>query len=1158
MCLGGKLGRRREQVSALGGLIFLQDSKTEQRFLVDTGAAVSVFPHKSSAPSSGIALTGADGKPIKSWGTVTRTLCFGLRTLLCTFILAAVSKPILGIDFLARHRLLVDPFARQVLDAVTLRPLGPAFAAAPQRSRLTAALCHIAPAVRSILSAFPSIVGDGSGTPRPRHGVRHAVETSGRPVFAKARRLDPEKHKIAEKEFRALEASGIVRRSNSPWASPLHMVPKSDGSWRPCGDYRRLNLITTHDKYPLPSILDLSAKLHGCKYFSCIDLVKGYHQVPMEPADIQKTAIITPFGLFEYLFMPFGLTNAAQTFQRLMDRLFGHLPFVFTYLDDHLIASSSLEEHLKHLTEFFQILHDNGLTINPGKCTFAVTSLKFLGHMVSETGLVPLPRHVAAIQNFPPPSSVKHLQQFLGLINFYRRFLPSIARTLKPLTDLLRGSPKTLEWPLAAAGAFVAAKEALVAAVPLSHPAPGSRLSLAVDASDTHVGGVLQQLENRSWRPLAFFSQKLSPTQVRYSTFDRELQAAFSTIRHFRFLLEGRRFQLLTDHKPLVAAMARVSPPWSARQQRQMAYISEFTSDFLHTPGAANVVADALSRPSALPSAPLPPRESGLKVSASPAAPLPPVAALRTIQVLQPLPPPPLTEAAVRRRASPLEVPEAPPRVTAPLEVPLAAVAAAQPVDFSEMAIAQRSCPDIVSMRASPSICVIARLIGEVMVIGDISTGVFRPFVPAAFREAVIVALHGIHHPGVRATVRLVSASFCWPHMGRLIASLARSCLGCQKGKVHRHIHLQPENIPVPQRRFSHIHVDLVGPLPRSDGFSHLFTIIDRTTRWPEAVPLSSTTAADCASALLSGWIQRFGVPAAITSDRGPQFTSSLWAALCKLLSISHVPTTAYHPQANGLVERFHRRLKDALRARAAGADWHSHLPWVMLGIRSAWREDSDFTPAEAVFGSQPILPGQFLSSTESPSPSFIKDFQGLLAARCPLPTAHHNEPGVQELPEELLLSRHVLVRRDGAQPPLSPAYDGPFLVLERSLRFFKLLVGTRQDTVSTLRLKACRSPPDVAVAVPPRRGRPAGAAQPAIVPEVVPPVPKKRGRPCRVSFACPAVKDAPTPPPPEQLFHPSGRPARSAGPPARLTISLVNPWQPRLGGAVGRVLTTF
>jgi hypothetical protein len=187
------------------------------------------------------------------------------------------------------------------------------------------------------------------GKPSPKHKIRHTIETTGRPVFAKTRRLDPDKLCNAEAEFPELEAAGIIRRSDSPWSSPLHMVRKKDGSWRPCGDYRRLNLATTHDRYPLPSILDLSNKLHSCKFFSCIDLVKGYHQIPMAAQDIAKTAIITPFGLFKYLFMPFGLRNAAQTFQRFMDSLLKHLPFVFCYLDDIIIASNSLEEHIEHL-----------------------------------------------------------------------------------------------------------------------------------------------------------------------------------------------------------------------------------------------------------------------------------------------------------------------------------------------------------------------------------------------------------------------------------------------------------------------------------------------------------------------------------------------------------------------------------------------------------------------------------------------------------------------------------------------------------------------------------------------------------------------------------------------------------------------------------------
>ncbi len=216
----------------------------------------------------------------------------------------------------------------------------------------------------------------------------------------------------------------------------------------------------------------------------------------------------------------------------------------------------------------------------------------------------------------------------------------------------------------------------------------------------------------------------------------------------------------------------------------------------------------------------------------------------------------------------------------------------------------------------------------------------------------------------------------CWPNMAKQIRNFAQNCMQCQKAKISTHVHLSPSPIPVPQRRFEHVHVDIVGPLPPSTGFSYLFTVVDRTTRWPEAIPLSSISAADCASALFTGWIQRFGVPAFITSDRGAQFTSSLWQALCTLLSITHIQTTAYHPQSNGLVERFHRRLKDSLRARLAGSEWISHLPWVLLGIRTSVPLEGGLSPAEAVMGCQPLLPGQFLPVGEPPLENFLDELR--------------------------------------------------------------------------------------------------------------------------------------------------------------------------------------
>ena len=398
--LAGKWAGRRRQLNHMdagGTLIYLKDDKNGTEFLVDTGATCSVIPFFSDKSPSGPLLTAANGRLIPTWGTRAVQLSLGHRLFIFNFLLAAVNKSIIGNDFLARFDLLVDPARRRVLDASTMSVLG------VQRhggslSPTVAALAVSNSPLHLLLSSFPSVLSDaGFQLDSARHGVEHVVETTGRPVFAKARRLAPDKLLVAESEFKKLEAAGIIRRSNSAWSSPLHMVPKKDGTWRPCGDYRRLNLATTHDRYPLPNILDFANNLHGCTVFSKIDLVKGYYQVPMAPSDVCKTAIVTPFGLFEFLRMPFGLKNAAQTFQRLMDKIFAGLPYAFIYLNDILVASKDMDSHLAHLKQVLAILSDNGLVVNLDKCVFGKDSVEFLGHKVSASGLVPLPQHVEAV-----------------------------------------------------------------------------------------------------------------------------------------------------------------------------------------------------------------------------------------------------------------------------------------------------------------------------------------------------------------------------------------------------------------------------------------------------------------------------------------------------------------------------------------------------------------------------------------------------------------------------------------------------------------------------------------------------------------------------------------------------------------------------------------
>ena len=1039
--MDGKLGGRAAgavpaQPGRPGRLGLLVDEATGDSFLVDTGAVYSVLPFTSSEPPFGPEISSASGTAIPCWGRVEWAIQTGSNTYVWNFLRAAVSFPILGADFLESFNLMVDLNQLRLVaeDGSALKlsapPPGSTFAAigirpARPSSQLLAGVESSPPVYKELLEQYPDVLNPSKKLPTVIHSVEHFIETEGRPVSSKYRRLDSSKLAAAKAEFRELEAQGIIRRSNSSWASPLHMVRKSDGTWRPCGDFRRLNLQTRPDLYTCPNIGDLTARLAGCKVFSKLDLRKGYHQVPVRAEDVSKTAIITPFGLYEFMRMPFGLRNAGQTFQRMMDTIFADLPFCFIYLDDVLVASQDHQQHEEHLHLVLQQLQKHGLVINAEKCQLGVEAVDYLGHHVTATGITPITSRVEAIEKFPTPTTVKSLQTYLGMVNFYRRFLPRAAHVLRPLTESLKGAPKGhIEWSEEMQQAFQASKKCLCDSIELAHPDAEAQLSLAVDASETHVGAVLQQAMQGGSRPLSFFSVKLDKAQQKYSAFDRELLAVYLAVRHFRWLLEGRVFHVWSDHKPLTFALHRTTDAWSARQQRQLSYIAEFTSDIRHVEGKMNVVADALSRPADC-STPSPlhhhvgPRESHLRLE-------------------QGQPP-----AAVGATAAAVTLPT--------LEC----------VDYAAMANEQATCQQTIKLRNSSSLSLKRVHIAGVEMWCDTSTGAIRPLVPLQQRRRVFNAIHGLAHPGTRATRRLITSRFVWKQCSADITAWCRECQGCSRGKVTSQETTAVQPIPLPAASFQHVHVDIVGPLPVSaEGFTHLLTVIDRKTRWPEAIPLKNITAQNVADTFVNGWIARYGVPQKITSDRGTQFTSATWASMVRTIGTQHIVTSAYHPQSNGLVERFHRQLKEALRARNCGAAWADHLPWVLLGLRAAPKEDTAVSAAEAVFGQQLVLPSQAQSDSQFQHPQ-----------QFPLRARNYKLASKSKIGPYI---KHVYVRRGAAGPPFTQSYSGPYHILRRRGKTVKLKMGEREEWVSADRLKP-HAGDDPEEARPPRRGRPPG-----------------------------------------------------------------------------------
>ena len=1006
LCLGasGKLGGLRRPASPVSGrapelapLFYVVDATLGCKFLIDTGAQVSALP-RSALPRSAVItagqlprLTAANGSAVTVTGLYEH--CVRLEDgppLLWQFVVADVGMPILGADFLSHHRLTVDVRQCLLLDTSgRVQARGSPSVVSSLAFPPTAADSPY----RALLAEFPVVTADASQPTPVRHSVTHHIVTTGPPRKSRPRRLAPDRLAVARREFDKLYRLGVIRPSQSSWASPLHLVPKATpGEWRPCGDYRALNAVTVPDRYPLPYLQDFASQLHGCRVFTKLDLVRAYNHIPVEPADVHKTAVTTPFGLWEMVRLPYGLSNASQTFQRFIDEVLRDCPNCFAYLDDILIARRTEAEPLVHLRRVLTQLSAYGVVLNSEKCVFGVPRLQFLGHDVSADGIAPLPAKVAAVQDFPRPRTERDLRSFIGLVTFYHRFMPDTAALLRPLHGLLTNraskSTRPVIWTDDTQSAFETVKARLAEATRLAHPVPGAPLSIQVDASDTGVGGVLQQYVNGCWTPLSYFSKTLKPAETRYSTFGRELLACYLAIRHFRHSVEGRDFILFTDHRPLVSAIGCSSDRHAPRETRHLDFVSQFTTDVRHVPGKDNSAADALSR---------------------------------VVSVLS-VPQPPLD-------------------------------------DFVALAATQRVDPDLQAFLAARHSL---RLRDAVLADGstllvDESTGRPRPLLPEEFRKHYFRLLHGLSHPGVRATQHLIAQRFVWPSMHHDIAAWTRACRQCQRAKVQRHTRTPVRPFPLPAARFDHVHIDLVGPLPPSAGDQYLLTCVDRFTRWVEALPIPDIRAETVARAFVAGWVARFGVPSCVTTDRGAQFESGLWRELSRLLGCDRIRTTSYHPQSNGLVERFHRQLKTALRAADPPGRWTDLLPLVLLGIRSALKEDLHCTSAELVYGQPLRLPGELVSAA-SDSPhlapaSYVDQLRRAMRRVRPTAPRSPSSTGVF-VPRAVQDCEHVFVRRDASRPPLTPPYDGPFRVLRRSDKTVTVSRNGKDDTVSLDRVK--------------------------------------------------------------------------------------------------------
>lgn len=1066
------------------------DGISKTWILVDTGAAVSVWPKawcENVTVDKNRSLLAINGTKIKTYGSRTEGVRFARKGYQMNMIIADISQPVLGWDFLKKFQLDIswtqwgDPILKDkkaniqvplkensddmeqglrgfklienehgyevstlcavceeitgipvtsnqpIQTPVTNNPPFKTFQEWSQRQTIEANKKQkdpiLKPQYKQILDKYPDLLKTDFHVSEAKHGVVHHIDTGdSTPCQAKPRRLLPGSPKEVEgkKNWLELDKLGIIQRVNpqdcNEWPSPLHLVMKPDGSWRVCGDFRPLNNKTQMDMFPLPNLKDFVGEIKGCTIFSKVDLVKAYHNIPLSPESQKKATIVTPWGMWQFRKLAMGMRNSAQSFQRLMTHVLAGMDSIYCYMDDILIFSKDETSHLKTIEELFRRLNEAGLAISPKKCLFGEKELDFVGYRVTNKGITPLPRKLEAIAKFPSPEKQKHLLGFLGAVAYYRRSLPIVnkvtpAEILQPLynaaTHKLKPGDKFTDWwrENNMEEHFVKAKLLLMNATQLVHPDHSAPLSITTDASDRAIGASLQQFVGGTWQPLGFWSRHLRPDKQKWTPYRRELLAIKDGIRHFIPEIQGRHLTVFTDHKAILGSFKMPdSQPYDPVAANHIQEISNWTTDIRYVKGMNNVVADLLSRP------PGPAGDHNLDISQEDAV------------------------AAVQ-------------------------VAALEMVNHRALAKDQQTCPDVRDHRAGK--CPKSVVMQEV----EFSPGVrllcemtetrARPLVPKPWRDLVIRMFHQLTHPGQKETLKGVAARYYWPTMRKDVSQYVTLCTPCNAVKPYRMIRPPTAQTKVPDKRFSSLQVDVVGPMPESEGYRYLLTILDCTTRWLEAVPMKEATAYNCCQGFIRGWVQRFGIPGIILSDNGNTFVAQLWKATQKELGIDFDYTPPYHSSSLGAIERKHRDVKLGLKTSLqqfgdeSGASWMSRLPWVLLARRTAFQPELDTSAAELVLGVDPKLPGDMVAEPGPPMTNV--QVQQLLegmrskAARAAIQPSSHRNPPVY-MPKGIENVTHVRVQR--AKPgTLGYAYEGPFKIIERlGDSCLKLRVGTSAD----------------------------------------------------------------------------------------------------------------
>ena len=710
------------------------------------------------------------------------------------------------------------------------------------------------------------------------------------PVKQRYYNYSPATLKLIETEVNKLLEKGIIEESESPWSSPLLLVPKKTGDYRLCVDYRRLNARLVKNGFPLPRIHSLLDQLKDANFVTSLDLLSGYHQIEMDKESRPMTAFSLNNAHYQFVRMPFGLTNAPATFQYLMSKILKSVlnKTAFVYLDDILVISKTFDEHVKHINEVMTLLLQAGLKINWKKSFFLRAHTEFLGFKVGGSNIQVSEKKVESIVNFPRPNTLKQLRGFLGMSGFYRRFVPDYATKAAPLTKLLhKDVPFT--WEDEQEKAFDIIKQHLIEPVLLYCPDFDKPFEIQSDASNVGVGGVILQRINDKEHVVAYTSRTLNKAERNYSTTEKELLAVLHCVETFRPYIEHTNFTIVTDHECL-KWLNSISEP-RGRLARWITRLAQFNYNIIHKKGKFLTVADALSR--------------------TPYS-------IEIASVTQALP----------------DFKE----IKDPWYLALKEKVKTSPEDYVLFHIVN----DYVFKKVYDK--VLGCNTSKLYVPND-----FRYDLILQNHSSLPSG-----HFGVEKTLQRIQRTYYWPQMRSDVKEFVSQCVECQKYKADNCKPIGEMQIKDPTLTpWKIVYMDVIGPLPRSRrGNKYIITCEDVCTKYLIAVPVRNATAHYITRVLLNDVILENGVPSIVVTDNGSQFTSHMFKKVCEEyhIKLNHVPF--YTPQCNE-VERYHRTLKTSLAifAQEDHTLWDDHLKYVVFAMRTAKNDTTGFSPALLNFG---------------------------------------------------------------------------------------------------------------------------------------------------------------------------------------------------------------